>query len=298
MNKIYLIFLTAIISGFSIFINKFGVEFNNPYVFTFIKNSVVFIFLFGLILLLKEHNNFKLLKRNDWYKLIIIGFIGGSIPFLLFFKGLQITSSANASFIHKTMFLYVAVLAYIFLKERFSWKVFAASGALILGNFLLLKLTWQPFNIGDAMILVATLFWAVENTLSKHILQNVPSKITAFSRMFFGSIFILIFLVASGNINEMFVLTQNQLLWAIVPSVFLVLYLLTWYEGLKYIPATLATAILLLGSPITTLLNIIQAGASITLQQSFGIALLVSGITMFLYSVEEIKLPSPTKFVT
>ena len=298
MKKLYLIFLTAIISGFSIFINKFGVKFTNPYIFTFLKNSVVFVLLFGAILLFKEYDYFKKLKRKDWFKLVAIGFVGGSIPFLLFFNGLQVTSSAKASFIHKTLFIYVAVLAYVFLKERFNWKIFAASGALILGNFLLLKLTWEPFNIGDLMILGATLLLAVENTLSKHTLKNVPSKIVAFSRMFFGSMFILIVLIVTGDISDLFILTKQQMLWSIVPSILLTLYVLTWYSGLKHIPATLATSILLLGSPVTTLLSVIYAGALLSLSQVFGIVLLVTGVITFLYSVNNLALPEPTKFIT
>jgi len=282
-----LIFLTAIVSGFSIFINKFGVKFTNPYVFTFLKNGLVFLILFGIMFFLKELDMFKKIKKQDWKKLIAIGFIGGSVPFLLFFKGLSITTSAKAGFIHKTMFLYVAILAYFFLKERFNVKFFIATITVVVGNFLFLKLSWQPFNAGDLMIFIATIFWATENTLSKHVLIDIPSKVVAFSRMFFGSIFILIFLVATGNIKDLFVLNAPQIVWSIVPTAFLVLYLLFWYEGLKHVPATLATSILLLGSPITTLLNVIYAGAVLNLQQVVGMVMLVGGIVVFLYSVKE-----------
>ena len=103
MKKLHLIFLTAIISGFSIFINKFGVSMGNPYVFTFLKNSAVFVFLFSLILLFNEFKHFKKLKKQDWMKLITIGLVGGSIPFLLFFKGLSLITSAKGAFIHKTI---------------------------------------------------------------------------------------------------------------------------------------------------------------------------------------------------
>jgi drug/metabolite transporter (DMT)-like permease len=299
MKKLHLIFLTAIISGFSIFINKFGVSFGNPYVFTFLKNSAVFVFLFSLILLFNEFKHFKKLKKQDWMKLITIGLVGGSIPFLLFFKGLSLTTSAKGAFIHKTMFLYVVVFAYFFLKEKFNWKIIVASGALILGNLLFLKLSWEPFNLGDLMILGATLFWAAENTLSKHTLKNVPSKIVAFSRMFFGSIFILMFLVATGNFADLLVLTREQLMWSIIPSVLLGLYVLTWYTGLKDVPVTLASSILLLGSPITTLLNVMHAGITLSLSQVTGIVFLVLGVVTFMYSVDTIKIPTldKTKFI-
>jgi drug/metabolite transporter (DMT)-like permease len=297
MKKLHLIFLTAIISGFSIFINKFGVSMGNPYVFTFLKNSAVFVFLFSLILLFNEFKHFKKLKKQDWMKLITIGLVGGSIPFLLFFKGLSLTTSAKGAFIHKTMFVYVVVFAYFFLKEKFNWRIILASAALIFGNLLFLRVSWEPFNIGDLMILGATLFWAAENTLSKYTLKNVPSKIVAFSRMFFGSIFILMFLVATGNFADLLVLTKDQLLWSIVPSVLLGLYVLTWYTGLKDVPVTLASAILLLGSPITTLLNVLHAGVTLNLSQVTGIVFLVLGVVTFMYSVDSIKISRPNKIL-
>ncbi len=285
MKGLNLILLTAVISGFSIFLNKFGVSVNNAYAYTFVKNSMTFILVFGFILLLNEARKFKELKFNDWKKLIAIGFIGGSVPFLLFFRGLQLTNAAKASFIHKLMFVFVAVMAYYYLKEKFSWKVFAASGLLILGNALLLKLSWQPFNLGDLMIFGATAFWAVENVISKNALKNIPGNIVAFSRMFFGSLFILAFLLVTGDAKVMLTMTSQQWLWAIVPSILLTVYVLTWYNGLKDTSVTLATAVLLLGSPITTMLNFIQAGAIITAWQAMGMVMLVLGVIGFTYAV-------------
>ena len=110
-----LVFSTAIISGFSIFINKFGAGEFNPYLFVFLKNLLVAFLLVGLLLGLKEFKNLKKLAKKDWLILSIIGLVGGSIPFLLFFKGLSLTSATNGAFIHKMMFIYVAVLATVFL---------------------------------------------------------------------------------------------------------------------------------------------------------------------------------------
>ena len=103
-----LVLTTAVISGFSIFINKFGVKEFDPYLFTWLKNSFVALFLLGLIIGVREVEELKRLQRKDWLLLSAIGLVGGAIPFLLFFKGLSLTTGANASFVHKTMFVYVA----------------------------------------------------------------------------------------------------------------------------------------------------------------------------------------------
>lgn len=279
MNKgLSLVFLTAVISGFSIFLNKFGVEGINPYVFTFSKNLIVFLFLFSVIVFFRKFDQLKKLPAKQWLKLAVIGLLGGSIPFLLFFKGLSMASGATSAFIHKTMFVYVMFLAAIFLKEKINKKVLAGAAILLLGNFLLLKMNNFAFNIGDFLILVATLFWAVENTISKYVLKTLNSTIVAFGRMFFGSIFILIFLIFSGNINSVATLTAGQMLWVIITSALLFFYVFTWYSGLKHVKVSIATSVLLLGSPITTLLSFIFLDSAVSLSQLVGVLLIPVGV--------------------
>ncbi|MCP3682429.1 MAG: DMT family transporter [bacterium] len=273
-----LVFLTAVISGFSIFINKFGVSGINPFVFAWLKNTVVAVFLISAILLLKDIKLLKEISRKNWAKLVAIGLIGGSIPFLLFFKGLQMTVATSAAFIHKTLFIYAAILAALFLKEKMNKKIIIAAVFILAGNALLLKTSWNLLNIGDLMILAATVLWAGENVLSKHTLKDVSPRIVAFGRMFFGSLFILAFLLLTGNIIAVATLTVQQLLWVLVTSAFLLLYVLTWYNGLKYLKVYVATSILLLGSVITTILSVLFTGTAITLSQAFGMLLLVSGV--------------------
>jgi drug/metabolite transporter (DMT)-like permease len=159
---ITLIFGTAIISGFAIFINSFGVKGFDPYLYTFLKNALVAVFLVGLLLGIKEFSNLKQLKKKDWLLLSVIGLVGGSIPFLLFFKGLSMTAAASGAFIHKTMFIYVAVLAAVFLKERIPNRLFIAGALLLMGNLYFLKFLPVNFQIGDLLVLTAAILWAVE----------------------------------------------------------------------------------------------------------------------------------------
>src|SRR3989344_9666693 len=119
MDKRGLIFalFTALVSGFSMFINKFGIKETDPYVFTGVKNIIVALFLLSALFLLKDYKELASLSKKQWLKLCAIGLIGGSVPFLFFFKGLSMTSAAMGSLIQKMMFIFVAFLAIAFLKE-------------------------------------------------------------------------------------------------------------------------------------------------------------------------------------
>jgi len=272
-----LVFLTALISGVSVFINKFGVSGIDSSVFTFAKNIVVAVLLFSLIFLFKDFSKLKDLTGKQWGKLALIGLVGGSVPFLLFFRGLQLTNAASASLIQKAMFVFVAVLAVVFLKERLNKWFIAAAALLLCGNALLIGFVWKGFGIGDLMVLGATLLWAVENVISKHTLKELPSRVVAFGRMFFGSVFILIYLAFAGKLSLVANLSAAQLGWIAVTSAFLLFYVITWYEGLKHIDVSAATCVLLLGSIVTTALSLLSGGV-ITVSEIAGMALVLAGV--------------------
>ncbi|MBW3004944.1 DMT family transporter [Candidatus Woesearchaeota archaeon] len=287
-----LVLLTALVSGVSIFVNKFGVEGINPYLFTWAKNILVVLFLFSLLILFKEFKTFKTLNNKQWLKLVAIGFFGGSIPFLLFFKGLSMSPSSTAALLHKSMFIFVSAAAILFLKEKMNKGFIIAAVLLFAGNLFLLKLTNLGFGIPEVLILIAVLFWSTETIISKNALKELPSNVVAFGRMFFGAIFILGFLIATGNMGQFLELTVPQLGWIALTSVFLLLYVTTWYAGLKYTPASIAASILVLGSAITTILSIAYAG-SFSIVEILGVGLISAGvITAIATSRMKILLPS------
>lgn len=291
------VLLTALVSGVSIFLNKFAVKGINPYVFTFSKNILVVLFLFSLLILFKEIKSFRVLNRLQWFKLVLIGLFGGSIPFLLFFKGLSMSASSTASLLHKSMFFLVALLAVLFLKERLNKGFAVATLLLFIGNFLLLETKAFSFDIPELLILVAVVFWSVETIISKQALKEIPSRIVAFGRMFFGSLFILVFLAATGNLADIAALSVPQLGWIAFTSVLLLLYVTTWYAGLRVIPASIAASILVLGSAITTALSFAYSG-SFSLVELAGAALIVSGVVLaisYSYFVSKFKILLPSK---
>ncbi len=291
MNRkgVLLVLATAVISGISIFINQFGVKLASPYIFAGLKNIIVAILFFSFILFIKEWKGFKKLTKKDWLVLVLIGLIGGSIPFLLFFKGLSISGGVQAAFIHKLMFLFVAILAPIFLKEKLKSNSIIGLGFLVLGSIFLFNIKGSfVFSAGSLLILIATLFWSVEQLLSKKMVNKISPRIVAFGRMFFGSLFIIIFWLFSGQYKLLTEISATQISWVLITAALLFGYVFTWYSGLKYVPVTFASAVLVLGAPITSLLTLLQ-GKTLALSQVWGISLIFLGIASFVFWERVIK---------
>lgn len=288
MNKGYfLVFLTAVISGFAIFLNKYGVTVVDPYTYTFLRVLVVAVFLSGLLLALNDRRILKNLTKKQWTLLIIIGLVGGSIPFLLFFKGLSLTNAAQGSFVHKTMFIYAAFFAAALLKEKIGKKFLFGGLFLLLGSSLLLTKVPHSLNTGDLLIFSAAILWALENTIAKYVLGDLPGRTVAWARMFFGAFFILLFLLGTHRLPLENTLTAEQISWVLLTSAILFGYVLTWYSGLKLIPVHKATAILLLGSPITTFLVLISGGGINPREILAGVFIILG--TVFVVGIKETR---------
>lgn len=284
----FLILGTAFISGFSVFINKFAVAATNPYIFAFLKNSLVAIFLSTILFIYWDWAKFKDLKPIQWLKLMLIGLIGGSVPFLLFFKGLSLTTASGASFIQKTMFIWIFILAGIFLKEKITKKYIFASLTIMAANIMLLKLSDIRFDSGSFLVLTATFLWAIENTLSKYVIKEISPRIVMWARMFFGSIFIFIYLFFTQQALEIAKISPEQTGWILITSVLLLGYIATWYSGLKYIKVSEAAIILMLGSPITTILASIFSKPA-ALKEYLASGLIILGVLGILGAGKFIK---------
>lgn len=281
---LYFALITALISGIANFLNKYAVAaVGDSFVFTTAKNILVALLLSSFMLLPLAVKQLKQLKKKHWLQLMAVGLVGGSLPFVLFFKGLTITSAVQASFIHKTLFIWVTVLAIPLLKEKFTkWQglamVMLLGGSLFLGG---LK-TWQ-FGWGDLLIFLATLLWAAEYIIAKSILKTVNSSVVAWARMFFGSLVLLTWLLLTRGASVLFRLNSFQWSWTILMSLFLLGFVLTWYAALKRQPASVVTSILVLAFPVTAILSGMSAG-TFGLHQLAGV-LLISFAVILIYNI-------------
>lgn len=279
---ILLVLLTVLISGASNFVNFFAVQGTNSDAFIAVRNAAVALMLVPLVLLLGRTAR-TTLTRTDWAKLGTIGLLGGAIPFLLFFRGLQMAGSggaATATFGYRTLFLMAAVLGVVVLRERLSPRIALAAVLLLAGNVLLLSLTAPVWTDGTAYVLAATALWAGEYTLSKHTLRNVPSGTVALARMGFGGAFLLTYVALTGQAGSLASLSLVQWQWVALSAVLLLGFVATWYAGLKTVDLSVATAALMLAFPITWALGFVASKSTFGLPQAAGVVAMVLGVAV------------------
>lgn len=284
-DKLYLATLlalaTAAISGTNNFLTKIAVTaIKDPVVFTTLKNAIVAIFLFGLLLAFKKRQEIASFTKGQILKLIAIGIIGGSVPFALFFIGLSKTSALNAGLIHKTLFIWVMLLAIPILKERITSRQWLGIGAIFAANFLVGGFTGFKYNAGELMIVGATILWAVENIIAKKTLSDLSSITVASARMILGSLILALFVLWRGGGGMVLELNSTQWAWTLLTSTLLLGYVLTWYTALKYAPATYVAILLVPATLVTNILSAIFITRSITPLQIISSILFLSGTAL------------------
>jgi drug/metabolite transporter (DMT)-like permease len=275
---ILLALVTAVVSGVSVFVNSHGVKaFGNPTAFTTAKNMVAAGLLLGVVAAGRGYGA-RLTRpqgAGQWGALAVIGVIGGSVPFVLFFEGLARSSSPQAAFLHKTLVLWVALLAMAVLHERLQWAHWLAIGLLVVGQVGLAGGTPQSLGTPELMILGATLLWAVEVVVAKRLLGELSSWTVAVARMVLGSVVLLIWVGLRGNLSLLTSMTAQQVGWVLLTGALLAAYVATWFAALQRALAIDVTAVLVLAAPLTTALSTAFDGTP--LQPGWLLVLLAGG---------------------
>lgn len=279
--------ITALISGFSNFLNKYALmAVKPPIVFTSAKNLLVGFLIIAILILARKLPKLKKLTKRELVYLILIGVIGGSIPFYLFFTGLSQIPAINASLIHKTLVVWVAILAIPVLKEKLN-RIQMTGVLLLFGsNVFIGGFKGFQFTNGEIMVLSATIFWAIENILAKKILPSVDPDILVGARMGFGSLILVVasLIVAPKAMLSLTSPTPDQAFWLILTAVLLLGYVMSWYRALKFASAITVTSVLVVATVVTNILSAIFVTHALTMTVLIQSGIMVTGVWMLYWS--------------
>lgn len=283
--------LTAVISGFAIFINSYGVKAwsasgATSTAYTAAKNLVAALVLAGGVALFSVRRSEDGFTRptnpGQWLGLGIVGVLGGGVAFLLFFEGLSRAVSTQAALIHKSLLIWVGVLAVLFLREKLGgWHV-AALGLLVGGQLALAGgVADLALGSGELMILAATLIWSIEVVVAKRLLAELSPLTVGTARMGIGVVVMVGWGIATGAFAGFADLAWSQWGWAVATGLILSGYVGTWFFALARAPAVDVTAVLVLSVVITAALQSAANGATF-IDKAWGLGLVTVGAALIL----------------
>lgn len=180
-KSIFTLFLAAIIWGIA-FVAQTDAAETGIGAFTF--NGTRFVLgslaLIPVIMIFEREKLTKSMLKNIVFPACITGtilFIASSMQQF----GIEMTGSASkSSFITGLYMVLVPIFAFVFLKRKISWSVWLGAIVAVVGLYLLSIKQGEALEWGDALLLIATIFWASHIlTVDKFIVNASPLKFSA-----------------------------------------------------------------------------------------------------------------------
>jgi len=265
---------------------KIGLEFVDAYMFAFLRFSLASIIMFLFLLLTKNLDINIAKKRCLWY----LGILNG-IAYLLQFVGMAYTTASKSSLFVNLSAIWVAMLSWLILKEKFDNKkllgiVFAILGVFFITTNLDFSSLTQGMIYGDTLVLIAGFGWSFFIIYNKKIVSNAKNTFQLMAWVLIITTLPLIpFVAFSSNVSlnlpveAWLVILYTSFSW-ITPY-----YL--WVGGLKHMSPVTSTIVLLIEIIVAIVISFLILKEGFTLIAGVGALLIL--LAIFLVSFKEQK---------
>lgn len=180
---------------------------------------IIFAFI-GLLFLLPFFKvPFKLARKKDLWKLVLVGVIT-ALHWVAFYKAISLSTASLAVLCLSTTTLHVSWIDPIIMKRKFSW-IEGLFGLLVIYGIYFVSSDFKPEEYEAlAYGLVAALLAAIFSVSNAKLVQTIPSAQISLYEMLTGIIFLTVVLLANGNMNmEALAMTTSDFWWLIVLGV-------------------------------------------------------------------------------
>lgn len=181
----YMMLLATVFWSGAFIAGKFSISEFPVFSLVFFRFLIATIVIFAIMIRVEE--DLKITKK-DLKMFLLLGTIGMIGYHVFFFLSLKYTTATNSSLIGATNPIVTTVLAWMFLKEKISYKNLIGIIVSLFGVILIttngdMSLLFSlKFNSGDILMIIAVVCWAIYGVLSKLALEVYsPIKITGYA---------------------------------------------------------------------------------------------------------------------
>ena len=271
----------VIVWGASFVATKVSLRYADPVTVVWLRFSMG-VCVLGLAVALKRQ--FILPARKDLGYFALLGFLGITFHQWLQSTGLLTAQATTTAWIVATTPVFMALLGLIVLKEKLALYqvtgIFLATLGVLLvvtkGNLPAL-VTGKFGTIGDFLVLISAINWAIFSTLSRSVLQKHPASRMMFFVMSFGWLFTSVLFFSTSGIRQISSIPLDG--WVAILFLGILcsgIAYIFWYDALKDLPVAKTGAFLYLEPIITVIV------ASIILREALLLASAIGGITILI----------------
>ena len=271
----------VVVWGASFIATKIALQEVSPVTVIWLRFGIGVAVLGVFVALRKE---FALPPRRELGYFSLLGFQGITLHQWIQVTGLQTAKASTTGWIIATIPIFIALLAWLILKERLGWIqafgifIAAAGVLLVISEGDLASVISGDFGApGDLLVFLSAPNWALFSVISRQGLKKRPATQMMFYVMLFGWLFTTFWLAASGNVTEIGSLSVTAWWSIFFLGVFCsgIAYIF-WYDALREVTASQAGSLLYLEPLVAVVV------AFFLLQEPLFLAVFVGGALILL----------------
>lgn len=277
---VYAIWLAWTATSINVVISKLAVPYATASLFLFLTcafAALCFRIYFG------ASGEWKNLFRKDvWPKALGMGTFGTALPMTMFMLALKYTTPVNASIANQVEMIYSLVLSAILLKERPTLKQIGGSVLILMGVIMIVLEGGTSIQAkGDLMVIGYVWMYQVSHIFAKKLPKDLAPQTISAARVFYAlpalGVLVLCWPLLDGPVVFN---AAAPALWIILVISAIINYFLGnsyWYQAIRNMDLSKATAIILSYPVGTYVLSVAFGQDQITLPKIAGMILAVGG---------------------
>ena len=278
-KAVFLTVLSGVLWGSSFPAIKIGLRYIDPYMFVFLRFFSAAIIMF-IILLFTRKLDIKFANKRIWG----LGILNG-VSYLLQYVGMAFTAASKSSLLVNLTAVWVAIISWFLLKERFGKKKLLGIILSIIGVFLITtNLNFSELAkgmfLGDILVLSSGVGWSFFIIYNKKYIDDAENSFQFMAWVLFITVIPLIpFIPLSSSVSlnlpieAWFAIAYTALFCWIVP------YSL-WLKGLKHISSVTSTVVLLTEVVVAIIISYFMLNEIFTLISSAGALIILLAIVL------------------
>jgi len=277
------VLFAVIVWGASFIATKIGVKDVTPITVVWLRFGMGVLILGAAVLARRE---FAWPAKNEWAYFALLGFLGITWHQWLQSTGLVTAQASTTAWIVATTPIFMALLAWLVLKEKLNWVqvsgiALAALGVLVVvsdGDFG--SILHGKFGTpGDYLIMLSAPNWAIFSTLSRRGLQKHPAARMMFYVMTFGWLFSSVSFFSGGHLSQISRLSTSGWIGVAFLGIFCSgLAYIAWYDGLQAIAASQVGAFLYLEPLVAVVVAAVILSEPVTWASLLGGVVILIGV--------------------
>lgn len=280
--SLLIVFLAAALASVNVPFSKFIL----PHVSPMLLGSLTFLgAAFGtgiitLVRMMKQKKSFKYIRGRDWLSVVALNVCDTAANIMLFY-GISLLNGETASLLQSFETVATAIVAFLFFKEKPSWRLLIGI-AVVLGASVLLS--FNPgegfaFNAASLLIIGATVCWGFDNNFMKKVSERDTFEFSFF-KTFVPGLVILVLALATDNYQAEWAFVGYSLLDGFVAYGLSVALLAM---GFRKLSASLGTAVYATNPFLGAILSLIFFPSSPSWTFYVSLALMLGGEAMVAY---------------